>query len=206
MRKNSISTLILSLVLAFVVLLGVAPATAQDAAADAETAAAHPRVQIVTNHGTMVLELRPDVTPKTVENFLAYVADGFYDGTIFHRVIPEFMVQGGGYTPDMVKKDTRAGVENESPQGLANSRGTIAMARTNNPHSATSQFFINVVDNNRLDSVNGNWGYTAFGSVVEGMEVADAIAAVATGRRGRMGDVPVESVIIEKIAVVGAGD
>jgi peptidyl-prolyl cis-trans isomerase B (cyclophilin B) len=158
-------------------------------------------VTLTTNFGDIKLELFADKAPKTVENFLKYVNEGFYDGLIFHRVIGDFMIQGGGYTADMDEKDTHAPIENEANNGVSNATGTIAMARTNDPHSASSQFFINVKDNDFLDfrseSVSG-WGYCAFGKVVEGMDVIEKIKAVDTGNYGMHQDVPVESVVIEK--------
>ena len=161
-------------------------------------------VTFKTNHGDITLELYADKAPKTVENFLSYVKDGFYDNTIFHRVIDGFMIQGGGMTPDMEQKDTKAPIENEANNGVANEAGTIAMARTNDPHSATAQFFINVKDNDFLnfssESMNG-WGYCAFGKVTEGMDVVEKIKNVKTGNYGYHQDVPVEAVIIEKAVV-----
>lgn len=137
-----------------------------------------PRVALETNHGTIVLELNPEKAPITVENFLDYVERGWYDGTVFHRVIDDFMIQGGGFTPDLQKKITRQPIENESKNGLSNKRGTISMARTGDPHSATAQFFINLVDNDGLDSSGSSWGYAVFGEIVEGLEVIDSIAKV----------------------------
>ncbi len=161
-------------------------------------------VTFKTNHGDITLELYADKAPKTVENFLSYVKDGFYDNTIFHRVIDGFMIQGGGMTPDMEQKDTKAPIENEANNGVANEAGTIAMARTNDPHSATAQFFINVKDNDFLnfssESMNG-WGYCAFGKVTEGMDVVEKIKNVKTGNYGYHQDVPVEAVIIEKAVI-----
>ena len=161
-------------------------------------------VTLKTNHGDITLELYADKAPKTVENFLSYVQDGFYDNTIFHRVIDGFMIQGGGMTPDMEQKETKAPIENEANNGVANEAGTIAMARTNDPHSATAQFFINVKDNDFLnfssESMNG-WGYCAFGKVTEGMDVVEKIKNVKTGNYGYHQDVPVEAVIIEKAVV-----
>lgn len=163
-----------------------------------------PRVALETSKGRIVIELYPDKAPKTVENFLGYVESGFFDGTIFHRVIQGFMIQGGGFTPDLVQKQTRAPIVNEAATGLKNERGTISMARTNDPNSATAQFFINTVDNRGLDYQNArNPGYAAFGRVLEGMDVVDAIAAVQTGRQKGFADVPVEPVVIEKATVVG---
>ncbi|NDV91898.1 peptidylprolyl isomerase [Alteromonas sp. 345S023] len=162
-------------------------------------------VTFKTNYGDFTLELFADKAPKTVENFLSYVEDGFYDNTIFHRVIDGFMVQGGGFTVDMEQKDTKDTIENEANNGVANEKGTIAMARTNDPHSATAQFFINVNNNDFLnhtsESVNG-WGYCAFGKVVEGMDVVEKIKSVKTGSNGFHQDVPVEPVIIEKAMTV----
>ena len=162
--------------------------------------AAGPQVLIKTNLGDITLELDDEKAPDTVENFLAYVDDGFYDGTIFHRVIPDFMIQGGGLTADMTKKSTRAPVMNEAKNGLKNVRGSIAMARTGEPHSATAQFFINHRDNTNLDypSFDG-WGYAVFGQVTAGMDVVDAIADVPTGMRDGRRDVPRETVTIESI-------
>ena len=161
-------------------------------------------VTFKTNHGDITLELYADKAPKTVENFLSYVQDGFYDNTIFHRVIDGFMIQGGGMTSDMEQKETKAPIENEANNGVANEAGTIAMARTNDPHSATAQFFINVKDNDFLnfssESMNG-WGYCAFGKVTEGMDVVEKIKNVKTGNYGYHQDVPVEAVIIEKAVV-----
>lgn len=153
-------------------------------------------VEMQTTQGTIVLELYPDKAPATVKNFLSYVNDGYYKDTVFHRVIPNFMIQGGGFTADMDKKKTKPPVQNESIRGLSNSRGTISMARTSNPHSATSQFFINTVDNLNLDGRPGRPGYTVFGKVTKGMNVVDSISAVSTGRRGPYRDVPVEPVVI----------
>lgn len=167
-------------------------------------AAKNPHVVLETSKGTMVVELFAEEAPKTVENFLAYVEAGFYDGTVFHRVIPGFMVQGGGFTADLQKKDTRAPIQNEADNGLKNKRGTLAMARTNDPHSATAQFFINSVDNSFLDHTAKDprgWGYAVFGQVVEGLEVVDAISGVATGNRRGMQNVPTEAVTITSAKV-----
>jgi len=158
-------------------------------------------VTFKTNFGDIKLELFEDKAPKTVANFISYVQDGFYDNTIFHRVIDGFMIQGGGFTPDMEQKETKETIENEANNGVANEAGTIAMARTQDPHSATAQFFINVKDNDFLnftsESMNG-WGYCAFGKVVEGMDVVEKIKNVQTGSHGFHQDVPVEQVVIEK--------
>ncbi|MFV5214204.1 peptidylprolyl isomerase [Azonexus caeni] len=162
-------------------------------------------IKLTTNFGVISLELDAEKAPKTVENFIAYVEAGHYDNTVFHRVIKNFMIQGGGMEPGMKQKDTRAPIENEAANGLKNVRGSIAMARTSDPHSATAQFFINTVDNDFLDfkAPSGQgWGYCVFGQVVEGMDVVDKIRAVRTGNKGFHQDVPVEDVIIEKAEVV----
>ncbi|QLQ25924.1 MAG: peptidyl-prolyl cis-trans isomerase [Dechloromonas sp.] len=162
-------------------------------------------IRLTTNHGVIALELNAEKAPKTVANFLAYVEAGHYDNTIFHRVIRDFMIQGGGMEPGMNQKKTGAPIENEAANGLRNKRGSIAMARTGDPHSATAQFFINTVDNAFLDfkSPSGQgWGYCVFGEVVDGMDVVDKIRGVRTGNKGFHQDVPVEDVIIEKAEVV----
>jgi len=162
-------------------------------------------VKLHTNHGTITLELDAAKAPKTVQNFLDYVKAGHYDNTVFHRVINGFMIQGGGFEPGMKQKPTGAAVENEAGNGLKNTRGTIAMARTNDPHSATAQFFINVADNAFLDftAPSGNgWGYCVFGRVSEGMDVVDKIKSVRTGNSGFHQDVPNDDVIIERAEVV----
>jgi peptidyl-prolyl cis-trans isomerase A (cyclophilin A) len=166
-------------------------------------AESNPKVAIDTSHGKIVAELLPDKAPVSVKNFLDYVADGTYNGTIFHRIIPTFMIQGGGFTPDMSKKPTKAPIKNEATNGLSNERGTLAMARTNVVDSATNQFFINVVDNVGLDYKNPNdYGYAVFGKVIEGMEVVDKIKAVPTTTKGFLRDVPVEPVIINSISLI----
>ena len=164
----------------------------------------HPQVTFETSHGAFVLELDRGAAPETVENFLAYVRDGFYEGTIFHRVIAGFMIQGGGFTPEFKQLQTRAPIRNEADRGGKNDRGSIAMARTSDPHSATAQFFINVVDNDFLNHRNQTtqgWGYTAFGRVVEGMDTVDRIAAVQTGSRRMFQDVPKDTVVIERTRI-----
>jgi peptidyl-prolyl cis-trans isomerase B (cyclophilin B) len=165
----------------------------------------NPQVELrIKGKGVITLELDSDKAPKTVANFLAYVAQGHYDDTIFHRVIPGFMVQGGGFTAGMSQKPTGAEIQNEANNGLKNDHYTVAMARTSAPHSATAQFFINVADNGFLNhtapSAQG-WGYAVFGKVVDGKEIVDGIAAVRTGRKGFHDDVPVEDVVIEKAVV-----
>lgn len=161
-------------------------------------------ITLHTNYGLITIELDFANTPKTAENFLNYAKNGFYDGTIFHRVINGFMIQGGGFASDMKQKPTEKTIENEADKGQQNKRGTIAMARTSDPHSATAQFFINVADNNFLNhtakSPNG-WGYCVFGKVTEGMDVVDKIKAVTTTNRAGHQDVPVEPILIEKVVV-----
>jgi cyclophilin family peptidyl-prolyl cis-trans isomerase len=184
------------------ILAGAATLASFTANADAD----HPRVQLQTNMGNITVELDRKAAPNTVENFIKYVDDGSYNGTIFHRVISDFMIQGGGFTPDYNQKKTRAPIKNEANNGLKNVRGTIAMARTGDPHSATTQFFINTVDNGFLNHTSQSmqgWGYAVFGKVVEGMETVDKIRAVPTGRGGPFpSDVPREKVIINKATVV----
>jgi peptidyl-prolyl cis-trans isomerase B (cyclophilin B) len=159
-------------------------------------------ITLKTTHGDIVLELDEDNAPISSANFRQYVEDGFYDGTIFHRVIGNFMIQGGGLTPDMAQKTTRAAIENEAKNGLKNDRGTIAMARTMDPHSATAQFFINVKDNDFLNYPGQDgWGYCVFGKVVEGMDVVDRIRDVETTTKRGHQDVPVEDVVIEQATV-----
>ncbi|MCX7896716.1 MAG: peptidylprolyl isomerase [Rhodocyclaceae bacterium] len=162
-------------------------------------------IKLTTNYGVITIELDHAKAPKTAANFEQYVREGFYDGTLFHRVIDGFMIQGGGFVRGMKQKPTRAPIENEANNGLSNQRGTIAMARTSDPHSATAQFFINVADNDFLDfrAPTGNgWGYCVFGRIVEGMDVVDAIKSVPTGSRGFHQDVPLEDVVIEKAEIV----
>jgi peptidyl-prolyl cis-trans isomerase B (cyclophilin B) len=163
------------------------------------------RVRMSTILGDMILELDAENAPKTVENFVSYASSGFYDGTIFHRVINNFMVQGGGFDADMRQKTTEAPIDNEANNGLKNNRGTIAMARTMDPHSATAQFFINVSDNDFLNHTAENmqgWGYAVFGQVVEGQEVLDKIRVVPTGSQAGHQDVPVDPVVIESVTVL----
>ncbi len=169
-------------------------------------AAEAPQVKIETNMGDIIVLLEPDKAPKTVENFLTYAKDGFYNNTIFHRVISNFMIQGGGFTADYQRKPTRAPIKNEADNGLSNLRGTIAMARTMDPHSATAQFFINVKDNTFLDFTSKSprgWGYTVFGRVIKGMDTVNRIRSVATGPGGPFPtDVPREAVIIKSVTLL----
>lgn len=162
-------------------------------------------IKLHTNHGVISVELDFEKAPATAENFLQYARDGFYDGTIFHRVINGFMIQGGGMEPGMKEKPNREPINNEADNGLENLNGTLAMARTNDPHSATSQFFINVKDNaflNHSSPTPQGWGYCVFGKVVEGMDVVEAIKGVKTGSHGMHQDVPVEDVIIERVEII----
>ncbi|MFI9721951.1 peptidylprolyl isomerase [Streptomyces sp. NPDC052396] len=159
------------------------------------------KVRLSTNHGDIVLALNEEKAPRTVSNFLSYVDAGHYNGTIFHRVIPGFMIQGGGFAPGMTQKPTNAPIENEADNGLKNTLYSVAMARTNDPHSATAQFFINVGDNDFLNFSSkspSGWGYAVFGEVVEGQDVVDAIKSVPTGPRGFHQDVPKDDVLIER--------
>lgn len=175
------------------------------AAVKADARSVSPRVQLETTKGVIVLELDSAAAPKTVANFMAYVEDGFYDNTIFHRVIQGFMIQGGGFTSGMQQKKTKSPIPNEADNGRKNVRGAVAMARTNDPHSATAQFFINVADNAFLDHKAKNprgWGYCVFGRVVEGMDVVRAIEKVTTTRRAGHADVPAEPVVIKKATIL----
>jgi peptidyl-prolyl cis-trans isomerase B (cyclophilin B) len=162
-------------------------------------------VKFHTNQGAITLELNADKAPVTTENFLGYVTSGHYDNTVFHRVIDNFMIQGGGFEPGMKEKQAREPIKNEADNGLKNTRGTIAMARTSDPHSATAQFFINVVDNAFLDFSSpdsSGWGYCVFGHVIEGFDVVDKIRKVATGNKGFHQDVPKEDIVIERAEIV----
>lgn len=178
-------------------------AAAASTAASAPAAATGPRVKLKTSMGEIVLELNQDKAPKTVANFMQYVKSGFYKGTIFHRVIDGFMIQGGGFDKNMSQKPTKAAIENEAKNGLKNETYTIAMARTGAPHSATSQFFINVNNNTPLDYPSRDgWGYCVFGKVISGMEVVDKIAKVAVGDQGMHQNVPNKQIVIEDASVV----
>ena len=161
----------------------------------------HPHIEVLTTEGTFILELDGKFAPLTVANFLTLVDSGFYDGTIFHRVIPGFMAQAGGHTPNLDPKESDNSIANESGNGLSNIRGTVAMARTGDPHSANAQFFVNVVDNSRLDPGSGRWGYAVFGSVIEGMDVVDTIVNAKTGPAGKFkSDVPVVPIVIKRMS------
>ena len=204
-------SILLSLLLPFAAIAqekpAAAPAPTEKPASATPDKTANPQVLIKTSVGDITVELDAAKAPKSVENFLQYAKDGFYDGTIFHRVIDNFMVQGGGFTPDLRQKPTRASIPNEAKNGLSNRRGTLAMARTPDPNSATAQFFINVVDNRNLDYVSDEraelWGYTVFGKVVSGMDVVDKIKTTPTGPKGPFPrDVPTTDVVIEKVSIV----
>jgi cyclophilin family peptidyl-prolyl cis-trans isomerase len=194
------SAAVMSLLLVFVWPIASADASADD----------HPQVVLVTSVGDIVLELDAKRAPGSVENFIQYVNDGFYDGTIFHRVIEGFMIQGGGFTKEYTRKPTRPAIKNEANNGLSNEQYSIAMARTNAPHSATSQFFINNADNSNLDHsapTPRGWGYTVFGRVIDGESVVDAISQVATGAGGPFSrDAPRKQIIIERAFVTGLPD
>lgn len=185
-------------------ILGLSSLTFQaHAQSDADNAEAElPKVRILTSKGAIELQLRPDVAPKTVENFLEYARDGFYDSTIYHRVIPGFMIQGGGFTREMARKETRTPIKNEASPTLPNLRGTVSMARTNAPDSATSQFFINVASNDFLNAGVRGAGYAVFAKVTAGMGVVDNIAKVKTAHVRGMADVPVNPVIIESVTLL----
>ena len=185
------------------VLTSLIAVLATGSAAVAAELPAYPKVRVQTTQGAFVLRLDAQRAPLTVRNFLEYVRAGHYAGTIFHRVMDGFVVQGGGYTADLTEKATREPVVNESGNGLSNVRGTIAMARTEHPHSATAQFYVNLVDNTKLDPNPQRWGYCVFGSVVEGMEVLDAIAKLPTGPRGEIpSDVPKTDVLVERMELI----
>ena len=190
-------------IFSLIILLATALVTAAGAMAQPERR--HPVVKLQTSMGDIEVELYEDKAPKSVANFLAYVKDGHYDGTIFHRVINGFMIQGGGFTADMQQKPTRNPVENEADNGLKNEAYTLAMARTQDPHSASAQFFINVKNNDFLNHTSKTpqgWGYAVFGKVVKGQGVVNKIKAVATGSKGMFDDVPLQAVVIEKAEVV----
>ena len=174
-------------------------------AGQAQAADPDPAVKLETSLGDIVVRLDARKAPISTANFVQYVKSGFYDGTVFHRVIKNFMIQGGGFTPDLKQKSARASIRNEADNGLKNKKYTIAMARTGEPHSATAQFFINTKDNDFLDfksQTPQGWGYAVFGKVVKGQEVVDKIAAVTTGKKGYYDDVPMENVIIKKAVIV----
>lgn len=198
-------TVIFTLGLMLMTTLSIAQATDISTTPEGTTMSTNPKVLLKTNKGDITLEIDAEKAPKTAENFLNYVNDGFYDGTIFHRVINNFMVQGGGFEVGMKQKETKAPIENEANNGLKNEVYTIAMARTNDPHSATAQFFINIQNNDFLNHTNptpNGWGYAVFGKVVDGTDIVDTIKTVKTGSKGFHQDVPVEDVIIESATVL----
>jgi peptidyl-prolyl cis-trans isomerase B (cyclophilin B) len=194
-----------TLTLASMVLVGFAASAASAAQAPAPAPAKNPRVALETSKGKIVIELQAAKAPKSTENFLSYVRAGFYDGTIFHRVIDNFMIQGGGFNADMTQKQAKAPIQNEADNGLKNDKYTVAMARTNDPHSASSQFFISTKDNAFLNhsakSLQG-WGYAVFGKVVEGFDVVDAIGKTPTTTKSGFQDVPVTTVTLKKATVL----
>jgi len=200
--------LLASLVCLTALTLTVAPSQAQtdsQSNTGSSSMTTSPRVKLTTTAGDIVIELDAANAPKSAENFLAYTRDGFYDNTVFHRVIDGFMVQGGGFEPGMKQKTTNAPIENEANNGLKNDKYTLAMARTNDPHSATSQFFINVANNDFLNHTAPTpqgWGYAVFGKVVEGQDVVDAIRGVKTGNSGFHQNVPTNDVVIEKAVIL----
>lgn len=201
LKRNAI--FLFGLMMTALVLSNVQAAT--QSTTQGTTMSTNPQVLLHTTKGDITIELDAEKAPKTVENFLNYVNAGFYDGTIFHRVINNFMVQGGGFEVGMAQKDTKDPIENEANNGLKNDRYTVAMARTNDPHSATGQFFINIADNDFLNHTNptpNGWGYAVFGKVVDGIDVVDTIKGVKTGNKGFHQDVPVEDVLIETASVV----
>ena len=196
---NTLAARLFTLVLSAFCAVALFTAPAQAASHQSSTKGKHKMVKLHTNKGDIVLELYADKAPETVKNFLEYVNSGFYNGTIFHRVINNFMIQGGGFEPGMKQKPTRASIKNEAANGLSNDTYTVAMARTNDPQSATAQFFINVKDNDFLNYTAPNaqgYGYCVFGKVVQGQDVVDAIKKVRTGNSGYFQDVPVEDVVI----------
>lgn len=187
--------IVLLLAVYLLALVALSPAEAQEST--------NPRVVVETSEGPIVVELFADKAPISVENFLKYVDNGFYEGTIFHRVIDDFMIQGGGFTPGLEKKSYDGEIQNEADNGLRNDRGTLAMARRNDPHTASVQFFVNLKDNDFLNHTAKKprgWGYAVFGQVVEGMEVVDAIARTRTGVKSGMKDVPVQAITILKVS------
>jgi peptidyl-prolyl cis-trans isomerase A (cyclophilin A) len=201
--KRFFSAFFFSVIAATCALVGTA--NADDSASELSNAELV-NVDIITSEGQFTLQLRPDVAPATVANFLEYVRSGFYQGTVFHRVIPGFMVQGGGFSSELQYQETGEPIRNEATPSLPNLRGTVAMARTNAPHSATAQFFVNLTDNDFLNPNSRGAGYAVFGKVISGMDVIDAIAKAKTGSRQGMKDVPLEAITIESMSIVNPGD
>jgi peptidyl-prolyl cis-trans isomerase B (cyclophilin B) len=205
MFPTSLRTLSLACIASVALCVGAPSMAASSTPTPGKSMSTTPQVKLQTSQGDMLIQLDAEKAPKTVENFLTYVREGFYDGTIFHRVINNFMVQGGGFDTSMKQKQTHAPVENEANNGLKNNRYTLAMARTSDPHSATAQFFINVADNDFLNFTSptpNGWGYAVFGSVIEGTDVVDKMKAVKTGNKGFHQDVPLENIVIEKATIV----
>lgn len=203
-KKSNSAVVLFIYVLAFVLMTWSYSARAEKTEKEVKPVA-NPEVVIKTSKGDIKVRLNAEKAPISTENFLKYVKKKHYDGTTFHRVIPTFMIQGGGHLPDMKEKDSDTPIKNEATNGLSNMRGTIAMARTNEVDSATAQFFINVVDNQRLDHVNQErYGYAVFGEVVEGMDVVDKIKDVATGNKGEFQNVPTEPVMIKSVRLAKA--
>jgi peptidyl-prolyl cis-trans isomerase A (cyclophilin A) len=203
-KKSNSAVVLFIYLLAFVLMTWSYSARAEKTEKEVKPAS-NPEVLIKTTKGDIKIRLNAEKAPISTENFLKYVKKKHYDGTTFHRVIPTFMIQGGGHLPDMKEKDSDAPIKNEATNGLSNMRGTIAMARTNEVDSATAQFFINVVDNQRLDHVNQDrYGYAVFGEVVEGMDVVDKIKDVATGNKGEYQNVPTEPVMIKSVRLAKA--
>lgn len=201
MKKSPLAALFS---LPFIFALAVLPAGCDSEKKGAQTPKGNPMVVMQTSMGDITIELFADKAPQTAENFAQYVKDKFFDGTIFHRVIPNFVIQGGGFTPSMEQKQTRAPIQNEADNGLKNSVGSLSMARTSDPHSASSQFFINLKDNAFLDhkgKTPQGWGYAVFGKVTEGMDVVEKIAAVQTGNKGGHQDVPNDPIVVKKAFV-----
>lgn len=197
-KINPIQTLLLFVILCINAGLGITHATASPP----PPAAKQTQVKLSTTQGDIILQLEDERAPETVKNFLAYVNSGFYDGLVFHRVIPNFMIQGGGFDKNMIKKATKAPIKNEAKNGLNNIRGSIAMARTPRKDSATSQFFINLVDNKSLNHNVRGYGYAVFGKVISGLDVVDAIAAQPTGQQGVYGNVPKKPIVINSASVI----
>ncbi|MCL1481934.1 MULTISPECIES: peptidylprolyl isomerase [unclassified Marinobacter] len=201
--KRFLSAFCFSVLTASVAMSGTA--NADDSASDLGTQDLV-KVDVITSEGRFTIQLRPDVAPETVANFMDYMRSGYYEGTVFHRVIPGFMIQGGGFTEQLQRKQTSPPIRNEATLSLPNLRGTLAMARTNAPDSATAQFFVNLIDNDFLNPNSRGAGYAVFGKVVSGMDVVDAIATLQTGPRQGMNDVPLQTIRIESMSIVDSSD
>lgn len=201
--KRFLSAFCFSVLTASVAMSGTA--NADDSASDLGTQDLV-KVDVITSEGRFTIQLRPDAAPETVANFMEYMRSGYYEGTVFHRVIPGFMIQGGGFTEQLQRKQTSPPIRNEATRSLPNLRGTLAMARTNAPDSATAQFFVNLIDNDFLNPNSRGAGYAVFGKVVSGMDVVDAIATLQTGPRQGMNDVPLQTIRIESMSIVDSSD